>query len=305
MPNYFPLLGLLLLLLNLPAPAQTAPRRLPARARPHRLARLDAAVPETSALCFTDGALWTLNDSGNPPVLFRLDPASGRVTQQVRIRNFPNVDWEELAADARYFYIADVGNNAGTRRDLRVLRVAKADIGAADTCSALAEEIAFRYPEQTNFSALPYRHNFDCEALFAAHDSLHLFTKNWLDGRTRHYTLPTQPGQYVARLRETLDTQGLVTAAACSPDGRTVGLLGYTKSGRVFLWLLTDFKGSNYLAGTGRRLRLPGMLHLGQTEGLCFVGPDQVLISNERLGHFPLRVRQRLVALNVGRWLRP
>ena len=209
MPKYLPLLGLLpllLLLLNLPAPAQTAPRRLPTRARPHRLARLDAAVPETSALCFTDGALWTLNDSGNPPVLFRLDPASGRVTQRVRIRNFPNVDWEELAADARYFYIADVGNNAGTRRDLRVLRVAKAAIGAADTCSVRAEEIAFHYPEQTDFSALPYHHNFDCEALFAAPDSLHLFTKNWLDGRTRHYTLPTQPGQYVAHLRETLDT---------------------------------------------------------------------------------------------------
>ena len=305
MHKYFPLFGLLLLLLNLPATAQaqTAPPRLPAHARPHRLARLDAVVPETSALCFTDGALWTLNDSGNPPVLFRLDSASGRVTQRVHIRNFLNVDWEELAADAGYFYIADFGNNAGNRRDLRVLRVPKAAIGAADTCSVVAEEIAFTYPDQTDFTPLPYHHNFDCEALLVVQDSLHLFTKNWLDGRTRHYVLPTRPGRYVARLRGTLDAKGLVTAAALSPDGRTAGLLGYTKSGRVFLWLLSGFRGSDYLAGTGRRLRLPGMLHLGQVEGLCFVKPGRMLISNERLGHFPLRVRQRLYALNVGRWL--
>ncbi|MDQ2771906.1 MAG: hypothetical protein M3Y54_15565 [Bacteroidota bacterium] len=304
MPRQLPLLGLLLLLLNLPATAQTPPRRLPAHAHPKRKARLDAAVPETSALCFTDGALWTLNDSGNPPDIFRLDSANGRVVQRVRIRNFSNVDWEALAADARYFYIGDFGNNAGNRRDLRVLRVPKAAIGPADTCSVRAEAIAFSYPDQTDFAPGAYRHNFDCEAMLVAGDSLHLFTKNWLDGHSRHYTLPNQPGQYVAHPRETLDTRGLVTAAARSPDGRTVGLLGYTKTGRVFLWLLTGFEGTNYLAGTGRRLRLPGVLRLGQAEGLCFVGPGRVLISNERLGHFPLRVRQRLYGLNVGRWLR-
>ena len=165
MPKYFPLLGLLLLFLSLPATAQaqTPSRRLPAHAHPKRKARLDAAVPETSALCFTDGALWTLNDSGNPPGIFRLDSTSGRVVQRVRIRNFPNVDWEELAADAKYFYIGDFGNNAGNRRDLRVLRVAKAALGPADTCSVAAEAIAFTYPDQTEFSPLPYRHNFDCE----------------------------------------------------------------------------------------------------------------------------------------------
>lgn len=295
------LLGLLLLFTAPPAAqAQHVEPAKPTRAHPRRKAKLDAAVPETSALLYTNGTLWTLNDSGNPPVIFRLDSASGRVVQRVRIVNFPNTDWEELAADSRYFYIGDFGNNAGRRRDLRVLRLPRP--GPADT-TAVAEEIAFRYPEQTDFEPGAYRHNFDCEAFFVAHDSLHLFSKRWADGHTRHYTLPTQPGRYVARPHETLDAQGTVTAASLSADGRTAALLGYTKTGHIFLWLLTDFEGTNYLAGRARRLRLPGALRIGQVEGLCFVGPARVFISNERLVKHIALVKQRLYWLDLRRWL--
>ncbi|WP_345053109.1 hypothetical protein [Hymenobacter glaciei] len=295
------LLGLLLLLSAAPAAlAQRVEPAKPARAHPKRKVRLDAAVPETSALLYTSGALWTLNDGNNPPAIFRLDTASGRVVQRVRIVNFPNTDWEELAADSRYFYIGDFGNNAGRRRDLRVLRLPRP--GPTDT-TAMAEEIAFRYPEQTDFEPGVYRHNFDCEAFFVAHDSLHLFSKRWADAQTRHYTLPTQPGRYVAHLHETLAAQGLVTAASLSPDGRTAALLGYTKTGRVFLWLLTDFANTSYLAGRARRLRLPGALRIGQVEGLCFVGPGRVFISNERLVRRLALVKQRLYGLNLSRWL--
>ena len=298
LPNLLP--GLFLLFLATTAWAQRVEPAKPARAHPKRKARLDAAVPETSALLYTGGALWTLNDGDNPPILFRLDSASGRVVQRVRIINFPNTDWEELTADSRYFYIGDFGNNAGQRRDLRVLRLPRP---APTDTAAVAEEIAFRYPEQSNFAPGAYRHNFDCEAFFAAHDSLHLFSKRWADGQTRHYTLPTQPGRYVARPHELLDTRGLVTAGSLSPDGHTAALLGYTKTGRVFLWLLTDFEGTHYLAGRARRLRLPGALRIGQVEGLCFVGPTRVFISNERLVRHIALVKQRLYALNLSRWL--
>ncbi|WP_460502925.1 hypothetical protein, partial [Hymenobacter agri] len=206
-----------LLLAAVPARAQQRIEAArPARAHPKRVARLDAAVPETSALLYIGGALWTLNDGDNPPCIFRIDTASGHVVQRVRIVNFPNTDWEELAADSRYFYIGDFGNNAGRRRDLRVLRLPRP--GPTDT-TATAEAINFSYPEQTDFEPGVYRHNFDCEAFFVAHDSLHLFTKRWADGHTRHYTLPTQPGRYRARPHETLDAQGMVTAASLSPDG--------------------------------------------------------------------------------------
>jgi hypothetical protein len=181
-------------------------------------------VAETSGLLYTGGKLWTLNDSGNTPVLFRLDSTSGRVVQQVRLSNFNNVDWEDLTADTRYVYVGDFGNNNGDRRDLRILRVAQADLGPAAT-TATAEAINFSYPDQTDFTPRTNQHNYDCEAFFFANDSLHLFTKNWADLQTRYYTVPAQPGTHVARLKGTFNVNGLITAAARNAAGNVAGLL--------------------------------------------------------------------------------
>ncbi|MEJ7660983.1 MAG: hypothetical protein WKG07_15880 [Hymenobacter sp.] len=140
---------------------QYAPTAASARQGP-----LDAAVPETSGLQLAAG-LWTFNDSGNPPVLFQVDSATGRAAQQVRVVNYPNTDWEDITADARYLYLGDFGNNYGTRRDLRLLRVPRAGLGpAADTVSAQA--INFYYPDQTTFGGGLNNHDYDCEAVFSA-----------------------------------------------------------------------------------------------------------------------------------------
>ncbi|MFD1470711.1 T9SS type A sorting domain-containing protein [Hymenobacter caeli] len=266
-------------------------------------ALLDAAVPETSGLQLAGGALWTFNDSGNPPVLFRLDSASGRATQRVRVVNFPNVDWEDITADAGHLYVGDFGNNSGDRRDLRVLRVPLAGpLAGADTVSAQA--INFSFPDQTVFGGGVNNHNFDCEALFYRGDSLHLFTKDWADHRTRYYTVPAAPGTHVAHLKATFDVQGLITAADIRPDGRAAALLGYDDTtGATFAWLLTDFAGTNFFGGNKRRIELPSALLVGQAEGLCFAGPARLLLSNERVAVGALVVPPRLYALNVGPWL--
>lgn len=62
----------------------------PATAALPTKALLNAAVPETSGLQLAAGALWTFNDGGNPPVLFRVDSATSRAAQQVRVLNYPN-----------------------------------------------------------------------------------------------------------------------------------------------------------------------------------------------------------------------
>lgn len=267
-------------------------------------ALLDAAVPETSGLQYSSQQLWTFNDGGNAPVLFRLDSATGAAVQQVTVSNFPNVDWEDIAADAQYLYVGDCGNNDGTRKDLRVLRVPKAAIGTGAVEAVAAEAIHFSYPDQTSFEP-GSAHNFDCEAFFYWHDSLHLFTKNRGDRQTTYYTVPAQPGTYVAHRKATFDVNGLVTAADLNAAGTSAALLGYDpRTGATFLWLLSDFSGTRFLAGNKRRIELPNALFIGQAEGLCFVSPSRVFVSNERLAS-PVEVPQRLYALSTRRWLAP
>ena len=321
-PNFSPLLMLLGLATARPARAQSgcpdpqATNYNPAATRndgscqypvtgaalPPRAA-LNPELNESSGLQVAGGGLWSHNDSGNPPVLFRVDSASGRTVQRVRLRGVANVDWEDLAADATYLYVGDFGNNFGNRRDLRILRVALADLGlAAD--SARTQVIAFRYPDQTDFTSRLNQHNFDCEAMFFAHDSLHLFTKDWADFKTRYYTVPAAPGSYVAHLKATFDANGLITAADINPAGTVAALLGYdTRNGAAFAWLLSDFKNTAFLGGNKRRIELPGVLQVGQVEGLAFAGLDLLFISNEQLSNALVTVPAQLYSLAIGRWL--
>nr|GFB48249.1 phosphoglucomutase 2 [Tanacetum cinerariifolium] len=201
-----------------------------------------------------------------------------------------------------YVYIGDFGNNNGDRRDLRILRVAKADLGPAAT-TATAQAINFSYPDQTNFTPRTNAHNFDCEAFFFANDSLHLFTKNWVDLQTRYYTVPAAPGTYVAHLRGTFNVNGLVTAADLNPTGTTAALLGYNATnGTTFMWLLSGYQGAGYLRANKRRIELPNALLIGQAEGLCFVKNARVFISNEQISNALLTVPPRLYALGLGAW---
>ncbi|NML66595.1 T9SS type A sorting domain-containing protein [Hymenobacter sp. RP-2-7] len=266
-------------------------------------AQLNMELSESSGLQLLGGQLWSHNDSGNDPVLFRLDTTSGQTLQRVRLSNAANTDWEDLAADANYLYVGDFGNNFGNRRDLRVLRVARADLGATAT-TATAEAINFSYPDQTDFTSRLNQHNFDCEAFFFAHDSLHLFTKDWVDFKTRYYTVPAAPGTYVAHLKATFDVNGLITAADINPAGTVASLLGYdTRSGAAFVWLLSGFGGTRYLGANKRRIELPSVIAVGQVEGLAFGPRNRVFISNERVSNALLTVPAQLYALGVGRWL--
>ena len=116
-------------------------------------ANLGIAINETSGLVLTDGQLWTHQDSGGPNALFKIDSTSGLVKQIVYVDNYSNVDWEDIAADKDYIYIAETGNNNGTRKDLKILKIAKADIGSTDTVHLNAQAIQFSYADQTTFTS--------------------------------------------------------------------------------------------------------------------------------------------------------
>ncbi len=251
---------------------------------PVQIANLPASLEESSGLAFFNDRLWTHLDGGNDDQLYSVDTLSGALLQTVTIPNSENKDWEDLAEDDEHLYIGDFGNNFGNRTDLRIYKIKKSGLEGGNPVPELIE---FSFSDQTDFSTAQNAHNYDCEAFFFWQDSLHLFSKNWLDFKTRHYVLPATPGSHVAVLRDSLNTQGQVTAADISDDG-VVLLLGYNiASGDPFLWLLFDYAGQYFFSGNKRRIALGSVLATSQVEGIAFRDATRGFISSERLSLLP------------------
>ncbi len=264
--------------------------------KPFELYELKEPILESSGLLYTSEGLWTHNDSGNKPILYLLDSASFDIKRKVVIQNATNRDWEDLAMDGKYFYIGDFGNNEGDRKDLKIYRILRDDL-LKDSINA--DIIEFYYPDQIHFDLGNKHHNFDCEAFFASKDSLHLFTKNWENHKTRHYTLPKKIGSYPAILRDSFDVKGLITAADMAPNG-VISLLGYEDkaSGTAFQWLLFDYKNMDVFSGNKRRLSLGSVIERGQVEGLAFSHNGEGFISSEDFSF----IKPKIVRFTTQEW---
>jgi hypothetical protein len=76
-------------------------------------------------LGFYNNNIITHNDSGGQANLYEINASTGAVLRTVAITNATNVDWEDIAQDALYIYIGDIGNNFGNRTDLKYIKFRK------------------------------------------------------------------------------------------------------------------------------------------------------------------------------------
>ncbi|MBK9337789.1 MAG: T9SS type A sorting domain-containing protein [Lewinellaceae bacterium] len=275
---------------------------------------LSGTVKETSGLMLADGRLWTHNDSGDGPFLYQVDTLTNAILQTVTIGGATHVDWEDMAFDGVYFYIGDFGNNAtGNRTDLKIYKFPLSAIPSGSVVTVPAAQVGvieFAYEDQTDFSPQTSNNTrFDCEAMVWRNDTLHLFTKDWIGQQTVHYTLPATAGAHLARKREILLADGLITGADMSAAGVLL-LLGYrTDNAALFMWLLFDHANGLFFNGNKRRIGLGLAPFSGQVEGLCFRGNGSGYISNEELTvtvlGSPITVPPRLYAFEVAQWLPP
>ncbi len=250
------------------------------------LTDLSALLVESSGLEWINGNLYTHIDDG-PPRLYKIDPTTGTVLGIITLLGgAENIDWEDITESETHVFVGDFGNNSGNRTDLKIYRFDKSDLSGSN---ALVETIEFTFADQTEFDHNNNAHNFDCEAMFFADDSLHLFSKNWLDGQTKHYVLSVEPGVQEAQVKEVFNATGLVTAADIGAEG-VISLLGRTESGTLFCWLLFDYPAGDIFAGHKRKIFLKKEEDKGQIEGMVFTGEGKAYISSEEKEGIPARL---------------
>lgn len=272
------------------------------RIKPTFDANLSNKVHETSGLLWWNNQVWTHNDSGGEPALYAIDTTTGKVLKKVTITNATNVDWEDLTQDDDYIYIGDFGNNEhGNRKDLKVYKVKKSDVKSKTAVEAAV--IHFSYNDQTNFAATGADNtNFDCEAIIAYGDSLFLFSKDWVDNKTRLYKLPKLAGTYTATNIGELNVHGLVTGATIIPDKKVIVLTGYNSLLMPFVYLLYDFTGDRFFAANKRKIGIRQSFL--QVEGICPVTDTNFYISNERLKKL-INKPAKLQTINLAALLNP
>ncbi|MFN0036099.1 MAG: hypothetical protein ACKVUS_13630 [Saprospiraceae bacterium] len=252
-------------------------------------ANLPNDLQEISGLSKADSKWWGHADSGSDETFFSLDPESGDILQEVKLNNAHNRDWEDIAADGQHLYLGDFGNNLNDRQNLGIYKIPLSDIGNSNSETVQDDEwafIPFAYADQTDFSPQPEDSSvYDCEAMIFFNQKIHLFTKSRRDYTSAHYAVNTATG--LAEKAETFDSEGLITGASLSPDGKLVALVGYDLRPfipTVFCWLLWDWQAGTdlFFSGNKRRVELGSALQVGQVESIGFDTDRAGYLSNER-----------------------
>ncbi len=242
-------------------------------------------VRETSGLAKVNGKIYTHNDSGGSNLLYEINAATGDVIRSITINGASNVDWEDLACDDTHLYIADIGNNLGSRTDLKIYKILKSDLDTNNMVNA--ETIAFSYADQTKFTYDNFTTPYDAEALIAYNGQLYIFTKNWADYTSKVYSIPTVPGNYeVTSVGEkVLDV--MVTGADSDGAGSSVALVGYTNpydkdtQFKSMIVKLSAFAGNNFFSGSIAEHEIENSQVVGQVEAILFNTSSEFYLTAE------------------------
>lgn len=263
---------------------------------PELVSPVSDLLKENSGLQWAGNSLWSFNDRGGSPVLYRIDTASNAILQTVTLGGAINIDWEETAFDGTNFYVGDFGNNLnGARTDLKIYKFPFSTIPGDYTTNPAytipAEQIDiinFTYRDQpaNPDSVALNTAKFDCEAMIIDEGKIHLFTKNWVDITSTHYVINSlDAGNYVAAPLETLNTGYLVSGADKAPGQNVIVLLGYQANGvrTHFMHILSDYSDGKYFNGNKRKITLRNASYMGQAEGITFRNDTYGYISSERI----------------------
>jgi hypothetical protein len=253
-------------------------------------------LAENSGMIWWNNLLWQHNDSGGEPAIYASDTASNIIQRRIGLKGGFNIDWEDIAQDEEFIYVADAGNNInGARPKFMVYKIDKSMIvDSPRNLTIQPELITFKYEDMPE-KPVPVEANstdWDCEAMIAYRNKLYLFTKQWKGNKTVVYELSKEAGMQTAKRRDSLDVGGLITGADVHTGSGRLVLSGYTKAGQRFLYMFNNFKGDNFFSGQKRKIWLAGP---AQTESVAFINEKLLFIGSEAISV----LKQKLETLAV------
>ena len=237
--------------------------------------KLPKQINETSGIEIIGDNFITHNDSGGDPVLYEFNQ-DGEILKEYNINensryNLKNEDWEDIALGGDYIYIADTGNNFGTRQDLRIIKAdPKNNYHAVDV-------INISYEDQESF--LPkLRHKFDAEGLTIINDQIVLFSKDRDSLNTDLYLIPSDGG--ILKASNKFSVNALITGADYNNSIGLLALISYNSDGNQYIILFEDF--SPLKENSFKKFRIP--IDKSQMEAIKIINKNEFWITSEDEG---------------------
>lgn len=214
------------------------------------------------------------NDGGNATKLYLLD-SNGTISGTIFLDSISNVDYEDITIDNNgNLYLADVGNNNFNRTNLVIYKIASINNYLSGNDTVVPEKIFISYQDQTTFPDT--NQNTDCEAIVFYQNNLYLFSKDWSgNGYTKIYRVPTTPGTYNLSPHDTITNVGFITGADLMGD--TLVLLQMNTINLYYGFSTDTFSNSTRQYFT---------IALSQKEGVCFVNPNKLYVTQEHHSFF-------------------
>ena len=230
-------------------------------------------IEETSGLAEFGNNFLSHNDSGGSASLYEFNDY-GILVGEHPIIGAVNRDWEDLAQDENYFYIADIGNNSGKRQDLTVYKTTK-DF-------KLKDSIKIKYQKQKSFKKNK-KTKYNAETLIVVGDSLVLFSKNMKSMNTHLYVFPKEGGSYSLSSRKKIKLNTLITGGDYNQETQRLVLTGYHPDSSNYLFKAEKFKLENLDSIEFNRYLLP--FKHAQVEAVKIKKNKEVWISSEGEGN--------------------
>ena len=240
---------------------------------------LPKIINETSGLEILNDVFVTHNDSGGEPSLYFFN-ISGEIINSIKIEkeNFLEIynnDWEDITADEDYLYIADTGNNFGTRDNLNIIKVKISDFSIDD-------KIDIFYSDQESFFPSS-KHKYDAEALLIIEDKIALFSKDRDSLNTDLYLIDdtVKEKQELSSVAN-FNVNSLITGGDYDSGTGILALVSYSSKGEQYLILFEDFNIDNPRYNSFKKYRIP--IERAQIESVKIINGNMFWVTSEDEG---------------------